>query len=119
MCRRLVGSVALTLVLLAFSRTERTRADTPLDAGAINAGLRTPTTADQGFVNNVVALANKGKLPASLVQTTFLSAGKRSLSSFRFQYFQAGADRAGQKSGDHRNRCEIKLIDILGDFPSA
>jgi hypothetical protein len=79
--------VALTLILLASPRTERALADTPLDADVINAGLRSPTSADQNFVNNVVALANKGKLPANLVETTFLWAQKKP-AKIRFQYFK-------------------------------
>jgi len=79
--------VALTLILLASPRTERVLADTPLDAGVINAGLRSPTSADQNFVNNVVALANNGKLPANLVESAFLWAQKKP-AKIRFQYFK-------------------------------
>lgn len=78
---------ALTLAVLASLWTDSARADTPLDAGVINAGLRAPTPVDQAFVSNVVALANKGKLPASLVQTTFLWAQKKP-PRIRYQYFK-------------------------------
>jgi len=84
---RIYWIAALTLSLLASLPMHKARAGTPLDAGVINAGLRTPTSADQNFVNNVVTMANNGKLPASLVQTTFLWAQKKP-AKIRYQYFK-------------------------------
>ena len=79
--------VVLTLALLAIPRAEQAVADTPLDAGVIKAALKTAQPEDQGFVDRVVAMANKGTLPPGLVETTFLWAQKKPV-KFRYQYFR-------------------------------
>ena len=79
--------VALVLALPAFYGAEKALADPPLDPGVIKAGLRTAVPQDNGFVDRVVRMANKGKLPPSLVETTFLWAQRKPV-RVRFQYFQ-------------------------------
>jgi hypothetical protein len=59
---------------------------TILDAEAMKRVLRPPTEADNAFIDNVVAMVQRGKLPASLVDSTLQWARKKS--KRRFHYFK-------------------------------
>jgi hypothetical protein len=68
-----------------------------LDAAKIKAGLRTATPEEHGFVERVVDMAKRGKLPPALLESTFQWARKRPF-QHRFQYFKrALVERAKQE----------------------
>ncbi len=68
------------------------RAHTPpaprLDAATIKAALKTARVEEGGFVDDVVELANAGKLPQSLVISTFIWARRKP--RWKFQFFRVG-----------------------------
>ncbi|MCC6125162.1 MAG: hypothetical protein IT426_09390 [Pirellulales bacterium] len=69
---------------------------TILDAETMKKILRPPTPDDDAFIDRVVAQVKKGKLPASLVDSTLQWARKKS--KRRFHYFkQALILRAAQQ----------------------
>ncbi|NUQ62710.1 MAG: hypothetical protein HUU20_09485 [Pirellulales bacterium] len=57
-----------------------------LDREAIKVGLHTATPEEDGFIDRVVGLAEQGKLPAKLVDSTFQWARQKPKN--RFQYFK-------------------------------
>ncbi len=59
-----------------------------LDAKTIKAALKTARVEEDGFVDDVVELANAGKLPQSLVASTFIWARRKP--RWKFQYFRVG-----------------------------
>ncbi len=79
-----LGAVALVFFIASAAESATTR----LDAQTIKAGLRTTTVEENGFVDRVVGLAEKGVLPPQLVESTFQWARKKPY--FRFQYFKRG-----------------------------
>ncbi len=87
------------LVLAAlFLPVQSARAATVnLDAPTIKAALRTATPEDQGFVEKVVRLMDKGKLPRPLVETTFDWARRKD--RHRFQYFKEALTIQAAKLG--------------------
>jgi hypothetical protein len=72
--------------------------DPVLDAAKIKAGLRTATPEEHGFVERVVDLAKKGKIPPSMVESTFQWARKRPF-QHRFQYFKRAMIERAKKEG--------------------
>jgi hypothetical protein len=81
----------MLLALLAFSMVSaRIQADsTRLDAETMKAALRTTTIEEGGFIDYVLGLVSKGKLPGELVDSTFEWARKKP-TKHRFQYFKQG-----------------------------
>jgi hypothetical protein len=79
------------LSLLAFGMVSTTiGADsTRLDADTMKAALRTAAPEEAGFIDYVLILVGKGKLPADLVDSTFQWARKKP-AKHRFQYFKQG-----------------------------
>ena len=59
-----------------------------LDADVMKICLHTSTEQEDGFIEYVLALVNKGALPPDLVQSTFLWARKKHRK--KFFYFQQG-----------------------------
>jgi hypothetical protein len=57
-----------------------------LDPDAMRAALHTATPQENGFIDRVVAMVDKGQLPLDLVQSTFLWAKKKP--HRKFFYFQ-------------------------------
>ena len=90
MCRTRTLLIAL-LAMLAFSLiSTKLQADsTRLDAETMKAALRTTGIEEGGFIDYVLGLVNKGKLPADLVDSTFEWARKKPY-KHRFQYFKQG-----------------------------
>jgi tRNA(Ile)-lysidine synthase TilS/MesJ len=73
---------------IAWAWAEQAQAAVRLDAAQIKAGLRTAAPEEEGFVERVVTMANEGKLPLSLVDSTFQWARKKP--EHKFQYFKRG-----------------------------
>lgn len=57
-----------------------------LNAELLKAALHTATPEEEGFIEYVVGLVERGKLPAQIVQSAYLWAQKRS--KYKFQYFK-------------------------------
>jgi hypothetical protein len=57
-----------------------------LDADLMRAALRTATPEENEFIDYVVVLVNRGRLPVALVESTFQWARRKS--RHRFQYFR-------------------------------
>lgn len=57
-----------------------------LNAELLKAALHTATPEEDGFIEHVVGLVERGKLPAQIVQSAYLWAQKRP--KYRFQYFK-------------------------------
>jgi hypothetical protein len=82
---RIRWSFALALVLLAVLGSRPARAST-LDANMIKVALHTATPEEDGFIERVVVLVDRHKLPLDLVQSTFIWARKKPRN--KFQYFK-------------------------------
>ena len=79
----------LLLVPLALGSSQAFGADrTILDADTMKKVLRPPTDADGKWIDKVVKLVDKGKLPVDLVDSTFQWSRKKGKN--RFQYFKRG-----------------------------
>ena len=63
-------------------------ADYNADADTMKAALRTATPEEDGFIDHVLALVEAGRLPRSLVESTFQWARRKTKN--RFQYFRHG-----------------------------
>ena len=84
-------ALIVLLALLAVSAVCRAQTPVPaprLDAKTMKAALRTATVEEDGFVDGVVSLVNAGKLPQSLVTSTFIWARRKP--RWKFQYFRMG-----------------------------
>ena len=82
-------SLAFIVLLFGFVLLFATARPAPaqrLDAGTIQAGLRTATAKENDFVDDVVGLVEQGKLPSKMVYSTFQWARKKPRR--RFQYFR-------------------------------
>jgi hypothetical protein len=87
---------SLTFVLLLAAVSGRTEAS-PLDADVMKAALRTATPEEDGFINRVLMLVDRGKLPLDMVESTFLWARKRP--QRKFQYFKWALTYRAQQQG--------------------
>jgi hypothetical protein len=87
---RICLSLALVFVLFAAaeSRAATTMDTISLDADAMKAALHTAAPEEDGFIDSVLVLVNKGRLPVDLVESTFLWAKKKPQN--KFQYFKRG-----------------------------
>lgn len=95
-------SFTLIVLLSVLSAPALCRAQTPvptprLDAETMKAALKTATVEEDGFIDGVVSLVNAGKLPRSLVVSTFIWARKKP--RWRFQYFRFGLIMRARWSG--------------------
>jgi hypothetical protein len=78
---------AFATAVLFFVATEKAVARAPqLDADIIKAGLRTADIEEDGFVEEVVDMANTGELPWAMVDNVFSWAKQKP--AHRFQYFR-------------------------------
>jgi hypothetical protein len=87
---------SLTFVVLLGVINGRTEAG-PLDASVMKAALRTATPEEDGFIDRVLALVDRGTLPLDLVESTFLWARKRP--QRKFQYFKWALTYRAQQQG--------------------
>jgi len=79
-------SIAVFFLLLMVVFNGTAVAQQPLDAEEIKAVLRTAQAEEDGFVDYVVGLVERGTLPRSLVDGTLQWARRKS--QHRFQYFR-------------------------------
>lgn len=82
--RAILACLVLSLTIVAWDRA--TAGSISLDADKIKAVLATAKPEEDGFVDRVVAMVEKGKLPVSLVDSTLQWARKKP--TFKFQYFR-------------------------------
>ncbi len=97
MLRRQLSPRILIFAVLFFCVHSGRAATTNLDAPTIKAALRTATPEDKGFVEKVVRLMNKGKLPRPLVEITFDWARRKN--AHRFEYFKQALTIQATKLG--------------------
>jgi hypothetical protein len=92
-------SLTLTalLALLALCERQTAEAATRLDAETMKAALQTATPEENGFIQHVLDLVDLGKLPESLVESTFLWARKKPRR--KFQYFKFGLTVRARRVG--------------------
>lgn len=79
----LAVAAAATLSLLAASRCEAAVPRGPLLEERLLVGLRVKTDADREFIHHVVELVEQGKLPVSLVDSTYFWAREKASRSRR------------------------------------
>jgi hypothetical protein len=87
-------SVAFVLLLAVVNG--QTQAG-PLDANSMKAVLRTATPEEDGFIDRVLMLVDRGTLPLDMVESTFLWARKKP--QRKFQYFKWGLTYRAQQQG--------------------
>ncbi|MGO9814496.1 MAG: hypothetical protein ACLP53_27510, partial [Isosphaeraceae bacterium] len=81
-----------------------TQAGSQLDAKTMKMALRTTCIEDQGFIERVVRMTHEGKLPGSLVDSSFDWARKKE--RHQFQYFKyALTTQAAQQGIDLSQSC--------------
>jgi hypothetical protein len=86
---RIAAAVLLAAMAWTLLAAGPARADTPgvgLDADTMKAALHTNTAQENGFIDRALALVNQHKLPAEMVQSTFLWARRKTRN--QFQYFK-------------------------------
>ena len=91
-------SLLLVAALLAATRTGSAEAGT-LDADTMKVALHTSSVYENGFIDHVLALVDKGTLPEDLVQSTFLWAKRKPRN--KFQYFKNGLTLRAEQQGIH------------------
>jgi hypothetical protein len=74
-----------------------TASESRLDPELIKAALGTATPEDNGFIERVVTMVEQGRLPRSLVESTFLWA--RQKPDHRFQYFKRALTLRAARQG--------------------
>jgi hypothetical protein len=91
---------SIVFASLAFQSTEGQAAErSRFDAETMKAALRTVRIEEEGFIDDVLLMVDRGILPADLVDSTFQWARRKR--RHRFQYFKYGliyrAERLGIK----------------------
>ena len=89
-------SVALVFAVLA-AVCGRTAEASSLDAKTMKVALHTATPEEGGFIDYVLALVDRGRLPVDLIKSTFLWAKKKPRN--KFQYFKRGLILRAKKRG--------------------
>jgi hypothetical protein len=74
-----------------------TTASTALDPQVMKIALHTATPEEEGFIEHVLKLVNKKKLPLDMVQSTFLWAKRKP--RLKFQYFKWGLTWRAEQAG--------------------
>lgn len=95
MNRLLHASLLLSICLVVLWNSSA-KAET-LDAKTMKVALHTATPQEDGFIDRVVEMMEKGKLPRALVESTFLWARKKTRN--KFYYFQYGLIRRAAEIG--------------------
>ena len=83
-----------------------TQTSTQLDAKTIRMGLRTTWVEDQGFIERVVVMSQEGKLPGSMIDSTFDWARKKQ--RHQFQYFKSALTVQAEQIGVDLTKCPAK-----------
>jgi len=81
-------AILVVLLVLGAWLAWADRAQAQLDAETMRSALRTATPEEDGFIDYVLDLVDEGRLPLSLVESTFQWARKKP--RHRFQYFRFG-----------------------------
>jgi hypothetical protein len=88
--------LVLVLALLAAATSRRAEAS-PLDAKTMKVALHTATPEEDGFIDRVLMLVDRGALPLDMVESTFLWARKKP--QRKFQYFKWGLTQRAHQQG--------------------
>jgi hypothetical protein len=91
-----LSAVAILAVLAAVWARAGTMAQ-PLDAETMKAALHTATPQENGFIDHVLDMVDKGTLPLDMVESTFLWAKRKPRK--RFYYFREGLIRRAADAG--------------------
>ncbi len=97
MLRHRLSPSVLVFAVLFFTFSSALAVTVNLDAPTMKAALRTVTPEEGCFVEKVVRLMDKGKLPRPLVETTFDWARRKN--EHRFQYFKQALTVQAKKLG--------------------
>jgi hypothetical protein len=95
--RRIYLPLLVVLALLATPRPQSASATEKLTADIMKIALHTSTAQEDGFIEYVLERVDRGTLPLSLVQSTFLWAKKKPYK--KFFYFKQGLILRAQKQG--------------------
>jgi hypothetical protein len=89
----------MLMVMFVFLTAVEVRAaqTNSLDANIMKVALRTALPEEDGFIDYVLALVDKGTLPVDLVEGTFLWAKKKPQN--KFQYFKRGLILRAEQKG--------------------
>jgi hypothetical protein len=87
----------VALTLLAAVEARAATLSQPLDADTMKAALQAGTPEASKFIDHVVAMVNKGRLPLDLVESTFLWARKKP--RHKFFYFREALIRRAAAIG--------------------
>lgn len=90
-------SLTLVVALLSVFTLRPAEAADPLDADTVKAALHTATAEEEGFVEHVVDLVGRGKLPRELFDSTFLWAKRKPRN--KFQYFKRALILRAEREG--------------------
>lgn len=96
---RICLSLTLATTILAAGADQKKSVDNPLDAKTMQVALHTATPEENGFIQHVLDLVDKGTLPLDLVESTFLWARKKP--QRKFQYFKHGLILRAEQRGIH------------------
>jgi hypothetical protein len=94
---RMSLTLTVLLALLALCGRQTAKAATRLNAETMKAALQTANPEENGFIEHVLDLVDAGKLPESLVESTFLWARKKPRR--KFQYFKYALTVRARHSG--------------------
>ncbi len=89
--------LSLLLVCVLLAAAGRQAAASPLDANTMKVALHTATPEEDGFIDHVLMLVDKGTLPLDMVESTFLWARRRP--QRKFQYFKYALTLRAQQRG--------------------
>ncbi len=92
----LLGAVVV-LAVLAVIWVRAVHAADHIDADTMKVALHTATPQENGFIDHVLKMVDKGKLPLDMVESTFLWAKKKPLK--KFYYFREGLIRRAADAG--------------------
>ncbi len=88
MSRKLLALVPFLILWLTLTAASADAGEWLLDAAKMKVALHTDTVEEGCFIEYVVAQVERGKLPVSLVESTFLWARTKPI--HKFQYFRLG-----------------------------
>jgi hypothetical protein len=95
MVRNCLSLIAVFLLLTAAA--SRQAEASPLDANTMRVALHTATPEEDGFIDHVLMLVDRGALPLDMVESTFLWARKKP--QRKFQYFKYGMLARAKQQG--------------------
>ncbi|MEE8452098.1 MAG: hypothetical protein V3R99_09295 [Thermoguttaceae bacterium] len=96
---RKVLTIFVLVAILASRPDTAAEAASRLDAGTIQAGLRTADDNEVAYIRFVVTLVEQGRLSRRLVESTFQWARRQPVFQKRFQYFKAALITLAARQG--------------------